>query len=652
MASSMRSMRQLVSLGASLGALGIVAIAAPAQAQGELIDSPEAVIPDLAETVQVKAKAIALSLDRPSVSTPESFPTEILTAEVPRVASTVSIASVAKNVESPVTTVESPVDPVVNIKPVDRVIPAAPIVAISKRQDSSIGPAAVNPVPAVISVAQLTQPDEMTQVTSVAQLSDVKPSDWAFQSLQSLVERYGCIAGYPDKTYRGNRAMTRYEFAAGLNACLDRVNDLIAASTANMVKKEDLVTLRTLQEQFSAELATLRGRTDALEAKTAALEKQQFSTTTKLSGEAIFALSQEFNRSGNQAVFQDRVRLSLNTSFTGKDLLLTRLSAGNARPFDTAGLNVDGDSDGLQTINYGASENYDNRVSIDKLSYSTRLGDKLGIYIPAWNGQHYDYANTMNPALDSKDSGSTTISMFGQRNPIYSIGGGSGIGATYGLGGGVQVSAGYLAKTAANPTAGNGLFNGDSSFLAQVSYAPKKSPFQVALTYVNAYKKTGAIFDGGAGIQGSVGTAIANNALDVGDGNAIVNAYGISASYQFSPKFILNAFGTYATADFRIPGGSDAATIATYGVGAAFPDLGKKGNLLGFVVGVEPYATNANQSFGGGVNSAPLHVEAFYKYQVNDRISITPGVVWVSNPGQIDVNKSAVIGTLRTTFTF
>ncbi len=171
------------------------------------------------------------------------------------------------------------------------------------------------------------------------------------------------------------------------------------------------------------------------------------------------------------------------------------------------------------------------------------------------------------------------------------------------------------------------MFNGDSSFLAQVSYAPPQSPFQVALTYVNAYKKTGAIFDGGGGIQGSVGTAIANNSLAAGDGNAIVNAYGISASYKFSPKFILNAFGTYATADFRIPGGSDAATIVTYGVGAAFPDLGKKGNLLGFVVGVEPYATNANLSFGGGVNSAPLHVEAFYKYQVNDRISITPGVV-------------------------
>ncbi len=63
--------------------------------------------------------------------------------------------------------------------------------------------------------------DGMEQVTSISQPTDVRPTDWAFQALQSLVERYGCIVGYPDKTFRGNRALSRYEFAAGLNACMD-----------------------------------------------------------------------------------------------------------------------------------------------------------------------------------------------------------------------------------------------------------------------------------------------------------------------------------------------------------------------------------------------------------------------------------------------
>ena len=91
----------------------------------------------------------------------------------------------------------------------------------------------------------------MSQVTSVSQFSAVQPTDWAFQALQSLVERYGCIAGYPNGTYRGNRALTRYEFAAGLNACLDRVNELIATATANIVTREDLATIQRLQEEIS-----------------------------------------------------------------------------------------------------------------------------------------------------------------------------------------------------------------------------------------------------------------------------------------------------------------------------------------------------------------------------------------------------------------
>ena len=479
------------------------------------------------------------------------------------------------------------------------------------------------------------------QVTSVSQLSDVKPTDWAFQALQSLVERYGCIAGYPDKTYRGNRAMTRYEFAAGLNACMDRVNDLIAASTADMVKKEDLATLRKLQEQFAAELATLRGRVDALEAKTATLEKQQFSTTTKLAGEVIFALSQEFSRkAGNQAVLQDRVRLSLNTSFTGKDLLVTRLSAGNSLLFDGDSL-----APGLQASQFGGRGT--NNVSVDWIAYYTSLSDKLKVYIPATGGLHYDYAPTMNPALDSGDSGSTTLSLFGQRNPIYSIGGGSGIGVNYNLGGGLQLSGGYLAASAASPTSGSGLFNGDNSFLAQVSYAPTKSPFQVGLTYVNAYRPSGAIFDGGStNPKQSVGPNFVNS-LTAGSLGDKVNAYGLSGAYTFSPGLVFNAFGMYAEAEQL--GLNFKAPIWSYGLGVALPDFGKKGNLLGFVVGAQPHQTN-------GGRPTPIHIEGFYKYQVNDRISITPGVVWVTNPQQAtgpgSNTNSAVIGTVRTTFTF
>ena len=117
--------------------------------------------------------------------------------------------------------------------------------------------------------------NSLDQVTSVTQFSDVYPTDWAYQALANLVETYGCVAGYPNGTFRGNRAMTRYEAAALLNACLDRVTEVT----------DDL---KRLIAEFETELAILKGRVDGLEARVGELEANQFSTTTKLNGQATW----------------------------------------------------------------------------------------------------------------------------------------------------------------------------------------------------------------------------------------------------------------------------------------------------------------------------------------------------------------------------
>ena len=49
--------------------------------------------------------------------------------------------------------------------------------------------------------------NSLDQVTSVTQFSDVDPTDWAYQALANLVETYGCVAGYPNGSFHGNRAM-------------------------------------------------------------------------------------------------------------------------------------------------------------------------------------------------------------------------------------------------------------------------------------------------------------------------------------------------------------------------------------------------------------------------------------------------------------
>jgi hypothetical protein len=479
-----------------------------------------------------------------------------------------------------------------------------------------------------------------SQVTSVSQFSDVQPTDWAFQALQSLVERYGCIAGYPNGTYRGNRALTRYEFAAGLNACLDRVNELIATATADLVTKQDLATLQRLQEEFSAELATLRGRVDTLEARTAELEANQFSTTTKLQGEAIFAVTDAFNGDiAGKTVFQDRVRLNLNTSFTGRDMLNTRLTAGNTNSFAPGG-------EAKQTFDVGSDGT--NNVVIDKLTYEAPVGPAQ-VYIAATGGQHSHYAPVNNPYFfDRTDGGNGALSTFSSENPIYRIGGGSGIAVNvpFGQGGGIlkpsSVTLGYLASEADSPGAGQGLFDGNYAALGQLNFN-LGNRLALAATYVNGYFGGGStLFDSGLGTGAVVGTAAANTLNTASS----TNSYGISAAFKPSDRISVSGFVSYH--DITATGANNDFEAWAYGLGVALPDFGKKGNVLGFFGGAQPYSLSS----GSPGRDIPYQVEGFYKYQLSENISVTPGVIWLPATGQNNNNEDTFIGTLRTTFSF
>ncbi|MEH2142296.1 iron uptake porin [Nostoc sp.] len=498
--------------------------------------------------------------------------------------------------------------------------------------------------------------NSLSQVTSVSQFSDVQPTDWAFQALQSLVERYGCIAGYPNRTYRGNRALTRYEFAAGLNACLDRVNELIATATGDLVSKQDLATLQRLQEEFSAELATLRGRVDSLEARTAELEANQFSTTTKLVGEAIFAVSDIFGGNtgdANNTVFQDRVRLDLQTSFTGKDILHTRLAAGNALAFnqvDNAGLPID-TAEGTQTLQIGSTGN--NGVIIDWLAYYVPIGP-VQAYFAGTGGIHSDYVATNNPYFEDYDGGNGALSTFATESAIYRIGGGAGAALTlpFGSGGSFfkpsSLTIGYLASNANNPGPNLGLLEGNYAALGQLNFSVGDR-FAIAATYVHGYHGAGGnLFDLGGGLASTsrvVGTGQANTLSALNASSS--NSYGVSAAFRPSDKLSISGFISYH--DVTGFGANDDYEAWSYGLGVALPDFGKKGNVLGIFAGAEPYAFN-RPGFAG--NDIPYHFEGFYKYRVSDNVSITPGVIWLTSPGQNSANDDAFIGTLRTTFTF
>ncbi|MFN4777937.1 MAG: iron uptake porin [Pseudanabaena sp.] len=494
-------------------------------------------------------------------------------------------------------------------------------------------------------------------VTSVSQLSDVRPTDWAFTALQSLVERYGCIAGFPDRTFRGKQATSRYEFAAGLNACLDKINEIISAGLADKVSKQDLATLQKLQEEFAAELATLRGRVDALDAKTAKLEAQQFSTTTKLRGEAIFGLataSDGFNEplTGNSdftdrtnTIFSYRVRLNLDTSFTGKDLLRTRLQASNTPNLNTDGVTpiASGLGSGNGTRLSFESGTPNNSFEINRLYYRFPVGDNITAYV-APIGAPEDVISPLNP-LESDSQG--TISRFGRFNPLIRIAssGRSGL-AVFGLNFKFNNQANlelmYSAANAATPTGQGGLTGNDTKLAAQLVYKPSDA-FTLGVGYARAYTVGNSL---GSGLNVDTLGGVTAPGVSGINSDTVVG----SLIWDITKKFTFNTWGSYTFANST--GVTTAGTTFTSWLAAlSAKDLFTEGDLAAVSFGQPLLRTSVTGSAQGSADT-PYHLEALYRFRVSKNISITPGVYFVFNPGSASANGTATVGVIRTTFSF
>ena len=282
-------------------------------------------------------------------------------------------------------------------------------------------------------------------------------------------------------------------------------------------------------------------------------------------------------------------------------------------------------------------------ATIDALLYQFPLGKNTTITLEANAGAIDDFTDTLNPYLDG-DGGSGALSHFGTRNPIYYLMGGTGIGVKHNFGEKLELSAGYLAgsstNSAASPTAGSGLFNGPYGIMGQVTFKPSDR-LKVGVTYVNSYNTSFA----SAGSP--TGSTLANPFTNLG-ANTSSNSVGVGASFQFNPGLVLNANGGYTRTNVIGTGDLD---IWNWSVGLALPDFGKKGNVAGLIVGMEPKVTKATGGLLADTGTS-IHVEGFYQYRVNDNISITPGIIWLTAPDHNSANSGAIIGAIRSTFTF
>ncbi|NQV10790.1 MAG: iron uptake porin [Cyanobacteria bacterium] len=513
------------------------------------------------------------------------------------------------------------------------------------------------------------------QVTSITQFSDVQPTEWAYQALSNLVERYGCVAGYPDGTFRGKRPLSRWEAAALLNACLDRITEVTDE-------------LRRLMKEFEVELSVLKGRVDGLEAKVGELEASQFSTTTVLKGEANFVLgalnaggnrpglgvfgdgsgnaAEKYNQQFGATTFSYDVRLNLETSFTGKDLLFTRLRSGNfENAFAGDGVNLTA----LDKASSGFSGN--NSVGIDRLYYRFPVGNQftfvvgprarntesLAVRPSVYKSDILDYFSVYGtPGVYNKATGALVAAIWKQ--DVERGQGRFSFAANYVA---QQGNVGQVfdgdPNSCSSSEGGIGTDCARGSFTAQLNYTAPQ--WNISLAY--RYGQQATNFRRGTNFVASDSWFLAN-----GESNSFaVNAYWQPKKAGFIPSISvgwgLNSLSGNATTrsgdEFETP---YVTQSQSWFAGLQWKDVFAKGNAAGMAVGQATYATQLSSGSIDGLNTTPddgnFVWEWWYKFQVTDNISVTPAIFYLSRPlGQStgsDNSFDVFGGLIQTTFKF
>jgi Carbohydrate-selective porin, OprB family len=569
---------------------------------------------------------------------------------------------------------------------------ASPISQESKATPSTTTQLVTQPgsAPANSLIANLGTEPTAEQLNQAAEATEIRPSDWAYQTLQALNAKYGC-SNMPT----AEKALSREQFATSLNGCVQSIEQLVARKPRRAVKKrrvapspvpevmpqpapevvaptpveppapvdapeavvsqQDLDRLKGLVQSFSAELQGVDSRLQTIETTTKKIQDQSFSSTTKLAGEVIIGINGYGGRNTavgtnakNATVLSDRVRLNFDTSFTGKDRLRTRLQSRNTTPFNSG-------VTGTNMTRLGFDGDEGNTTSVSLLQYSFPLSPQTKIIAETVGSEFNENMYTFNPLLASSGEGS--ISRFGRFNPVYRLSGdGASLTVNHKFSDELGLAVGYAVPgtVSSSPTVGNGLFSGSNSIISQLSFLPSKD-LNLGLIYARSYSADGNNVTGGTGSSaanrpfGSTAAPVATSA----------NHYSLLASYKLSPSFVLSGWAGFVEANREAAGGGTASS-SNYAVSLAFPDFGQKGNNLGFVVGVPPKLNSRNVPAIGttaaitttGNLSTSYHIEALYKIKLSDNLAITPGLLLITNPDHNSANPTEYVGTIRTTFKF
>jgi len=474
---------------------------------------------------------------------------------------------------------------------------------------------------------------------------DLRPSDWAWQALRNLVDRYGCVAGNGAGRFEGGVALSRFEAAALLHSCLPRVGE---ASDE----------LKRLLASFGPELALLRGRMEGLESRVGQLEALRFSPTTKLSGLASTVVgANRFTGNGSGGApaanadsgaftFNYDVQLALNTSFSGKDLLYLNLRAGNFADTPFGGFGATGP---LSTLEIAFQEICGNLadcsdvVAIDRLLYRWPVGAGFTAVFGARAGQE-----DMLPLWPSVYPSSTVLNVFTANGaPVaWNLNQGAGAGLWW-EGGGLSLAANYVAANGfgGNPSQGGiGTVGAGASGSLQLGYTNKTWNLAAIWTRLQG------------GVESAGGTPFTMaQGLDTG---AHTDAYGLAGSWQPATAGWVPSVSVgwgYNLTHNAPPVDAGLLSISqSWMVGLQWQDVLGPGNAFGMAVGQPVFATALT---GGQVpDDGGLMMEAWYKLQITDAISVAPALFWLSRPLGLETAAGGSLGQLgalvRTAFAF
>ena len=436
---------------------------------------------------------------------------------------------------------------------------------------------------------------------------NIQPGDWAHQSIKDLANSRGCDIEVTDK------ALTRFEAAAIVNSCLGNV-----AEVTNVE--------RSLIDEFSSELALIRGRLDGIEARMNEFEAGSFSSTTTLDGKAVFALGaisdgEELGESEKLTaayVYQ----MNLNTSFTGDDNLYVRLKTGDgwgaktdAGPFD----------DKPGTYHIEAKDNGD-VVKVDKIWYTFPIGD--------------NFTGTIGPKIENYYMLAATPSVYkpGVLKAFKLGGHGAAFGASTSVGVGLKYDAGngFAASLTGNSTGAddaNGFFTEEDTNKVNAQIAYTSDNYHVSGTYTSQsngwaswhYFSTDA-----------AASAASNNDME---GFALRAWWRPEETGTAVPSISVG----YDTLDFDKKVSSKDIEAQGYMIGLNWQDMFQPDDRIGVAIG-QPLKVDSDDITTEG---DPFIWEAYYSFRPNDSIEVTPAVFGGSE--QEKAGTDDVLGAVVTT---